>query len=66
MTIEETVREAIRESGLTLKELGEKTGVDPSVLSRFVNGKRGLTLETIDRLAPTLGIRVSVAREETP
>ena len=33
---------AIRESGLTAKEISEATGVNESSLSRFINGKQDL------------------------
>jgi Helix-turn-helix len=40
----------------------EEAGVDRSVLSRFVAGKRSITLETADRLAAVLRPRIVAGR----
>lgn len=53
----ETVREAVRGSGLSLQELARRTGVDVAALSRFMNGT-GLTLATFDKLAGELELRI--------
>jgi len=39
-------------------ELAKDAGVDRSVLSRFIAGKRTMTLETADRLAELLKLRI--------
>ena len=57
-TISEQLREAIAKSGLSPYELAEASGVDRSVLSRFLNGRRSITLETLDRLADVLKLRL--------
>ncbi len=54
----EVVREAIRESGLPIRELARRTGVEVSALSRFVNEQVGISLTTFEKLAPALGLRV--------
>ena len=54
----EVVREAIRASGLTIRELSRRTGVEPSVLSRFLNEQVGISLTTFEKLAPELGLKV--------
>lgn len=62
MKASETVRKAIRESGLSLNELGRRTGVEPAVLSRFVRGERGIGLTTFELLAGELGLVVSTKK----
>jgi len=57
-TISEQLREAIGKSSLSPYELAEASGVDRSVLSRFLNGKRSITLDTVDRLAEVLKLRL--------
>jgi plasmid maintenance system antidote protein VapI len=53
----------IRGSGQTPAALASAAGVAPSVLSRFLNGRRGLTSDTIDRLAVALGgVRLETAK----
>lgn len=59
------VRDAILGSGFSLRELAELTGVDAAGLSRFVRKRVGLTLGSLDRLAPVLGLRVSSTRRAT-
>jgi transcriptional regulator with XRE-family HTH domain len=54
----EVVREAIRDSGLPIRELARRTGVEPSVLSRFLNEQVGISLATFEKLAGELGLQV--------
>ncbi len=54
----EIVREAIRASGLPIRELARRTGVEVSALSRFMNEQVGISLTTFEKLAPELGLRV--------
>jgi hypothetical protein len=51
----ETIRAAIRDSGLTPVELGQAAGVNPAGLYRFVNGERTLTLPVAARVLEALG-----------
>lgn len=60
----EIVREAIRDSGLPIRELARRTGVEPSVLSRFMNGQVGIGLTTFELLAAELGLRVVRAKKQ--
>jgi plasmid maintenance system antidote protein VapI len=57
-TISEQLRDLIAKSDLSAYELAEASGVDRSVLSRFINGKRSITLDTVDRLAEVLKLRL--------
>jgi transcriptional regulator with XRE-family HTH domain len=58
------LREAIRSSGRSLNQIGKETGVDRARLSRFMTGKRGLSIEALDRIFAALRLRV--VTEETP
>ncbi|NLX13808.1 MAG: helix-turn-helix domain-containing protein [Phycisphaerales bacterium] len=49
--IGEQLREAIRGDGRPLFTLAPEIGMDRSVLSRFVNGRRGITIETAAAIA---------------
>jgi transcriptional regulator with XRE-family HTH domain len=70
--VTETLQEAIRNSGLSLNQLGRESGVGPDRLSRFMTGKRGLTNDAIDKLCSALGLRLmsdptaARARSEAP
>jgi len=50
----EQIRRAIAESGVSRYEISKRTGIEQSVLSRFMNGRVGFTLETLDALADYL------------
>ena len=54
----ETLREAIKDSGLNITQLGELSGVDKGQISRFVNEERTLTLESAEKLAKVLGLEL--------
>ena len=52
------IRRAIDESGMSRYRICALIGLDKSVMSRFMAGKSGLGLETIDRLAELLGLKI--------
>jgi len=47
---------AIAATGQSLYAIAQGSGVAPPVLQRFVNGERGITLETAGKLAAYLGL----------
>lgn len=63
LIISEQVRQAIAESGASLRELSRKTDLYPSQLSRFMRGERGLTTGSLDRLAAYLGLKLTKEEE---
>jgi transcriptional regulator with XRE-family HTH domain len=67
MTTNETFTQTLRRAILAYSsryQLSKDSGVEASVLSRFVNGKLSVKLDTVERLAPVLGLRL-VAVEPT-
>jgi len=56
------LKRIIAECGLSRYEIARRSGVSEAALSRFVNGQRGLSTDTLDRLARTLGLEL-VARQ---
>src|SRR5688572_2759164 len=60
----EQLRTAIEQSGLTRYELAKRSGVSQSMLSRFVNGQGSLALDSIEKLAPFLGIEITTKRRK--
>jgi plasmid maintenance system antidote protein VapI len=62
-TVSGQLRDVIESRDLTHTELGRLSGVDPTVISRFVAGEREIRNGTFDRIATALGLRlVEVAR----
>lgn len=57
------LRKAIKESGLTHYRLGQITELSPSVIDRFVEGRRDLYLSTASRLADALGLEVTARKK---
>lgn len=54
--IDTALRRAITDSDRTLYELGAAAGVSRQVLTRFVSGERGMTLESAAKVARALGL----------
>lgn len=57
-SLSDQLRDAIRDSGLSVREIGRRADVDPGQLHRFLGQERGLTTDTLDRIAAALGLRL--------
>ena len=57
------IRRAIEESGMSRYRLSRESGVTQAALSRFMHGKRGLTLDSADRLMDVLGLEIRPRRQ---
>jgi predicted transcriptional regulator len=57
------LRRAIRESELSRYAISCKTGIAQSSLCKFIQGERGLSLDSIDRLMDTLGLEIRPRRK---
>jgi hypothetical protein len=64
MDLRSTIVARIKSMGYSLGSLGREVGVDPSVISRYVRGERGIEAATFERLIGALGL-VLVPRETT-
>lgn len=64
MTFVERLRLACQECGQGASALARKAGVEPSNLSKFMNGDRGIGLEAGLRLYECLGYRLVKEGEE--
>ena len=56
MTIGERIAEERKFAGLTQKELGAETGIDPSTIRKYESGRLNPKIETIKRIAEVLNI----------
>ncbi len=52
------MRKVIETSGQSRHRISKETGIAESSLSRFVNGKAVLTVETVERLADYFGLEI--------
>ena len=57
------LRDAIRKSELTQNEIARRAGIDRGMVSRFVNGERGMTLATATKVADILGLELKLVRK---
>ncbi len=58
----EVLRNALRDTKQPIAEIAEKAHLSPLALSKFLAGERDIHLETADRLAEALGIKLATSR----
>ena len=63
-SVSRTLRETIRERGLTAYGAAKRAGVSVDAVQRFLNDERGLTLATVDKLADAL--QMTLCSDERP
>lgn len=56
----DAIRRAVEASGKSRYLIAKESKVSAGQLSRLVNGKRGMTVDTIERLADYLNLRITV------
>jgi len=61
--IEVKLREAIRDPKVNIFHVAKKADVHPTMIHRFLNADRGLTLASAGRLAEALGYELAVKVE---
>ena len=61
MDLQQAFRDAVSRSGQSFYAINKATGINPSVLSRFMQGKT-LTTETIQRIASHLGYEIVIRK----
>jgi transcriptional regulator with XRE-family HTH domain len=61
-SMSDQVRRAIENCGLTRYAIAKQTGITEGGLSRFMAGERDMTLRTLERIAPYIGVRLIVTR----
>ncbi len=58
-SVSEALRAAVRSSALGQNEIARLAGLDRGMFSRFLSGRAGLGLGSVDRLAKVLGLRLT-------
>ena len=58
MTVGENIKRIRKEKGLTQKKLGELCGIAESNIRKYENGKQNPKIETVDKIASALGVRI--------
>ena len=62
MALQDQLRQAIKDSDLSLYRIAKGSGIAYQVLHRFARGERDLTLETATKLADYFGMRLTRPR----
>lgn len=62
--LSDQVRRAVEASGRTLTDLAAAVGISKSQMSRFMAGKRGLSMDVLDRLAAVVVQPAAGARKK--
>ena len=57
-SVPDQLRQAMADSGLSNYAIEQATGISRTVLGRFTNGKRGISLETAGKIMKSLGIEL--------
>jgi len=63
--ISDQIRGAIASSKVTRYHIAQETGIDESTLSRFMSGKGGMTVSTLDKLGEYLGLEIVKRRKKS-
>lgn len=58
--LNDQIRDAVAGSGMSRYAICKAIELDQGAMSRFMNGKAGLSLDVLDRLAALLGLEVVV------
>jgi transcriptional regulator with XRE-family HTH domain len=62
LKLSDELRRAVDASGLSRYRIAKLLDVSESLLSRFMSGKGGLSLDTLDALAALLDLHVAAGR----
>jgi transcriptional regulator with XRE-family HTH domain len=57
-TLIDQVKQAIRDSGMGVRELGRATGVEASRISRFMRGERSIDVAAVSAICQVLGYQL--------
>jgi hypothetical protein len=63
-SLEDQVRQAIERSGKSRYWLWKQTQIDQSALSKFVAGKAGLSVQSVNALLDALGLEVKLVKKK--
>jgi ribosome-binding protein aMBF1 (putative translation factor) len=59
MKVSDQIRKAIDASGMSRNRINILIDLDPSIMSKFMNHKGGLSMEVLDRLGDLLKIKIT-------
>jgi|TARA_Y100000758_G_C15744552_1_gene309704 transcriptional regulator with XRE-family HTH domain len=60
--LSDQIREAIQNAGVSRYRISKATGITEAALSRFLHGKSGISLDTLDILGEYLGLDITTRK----
>ncbi|HZL36697.1 MAG TPA: helix-turn-helix transcriptional regulator [Tepidisphaeraceae bacterium] len=66
MGLEDEIRKAVAADSRSRREIAEAVGIHEVSLSRFMGGERGIGLDTAERLARVLGVKIKIEKSGRP
>jgi hypothetical protein len=63
--LSDQIRQAIDASGLSRYRICKETGILQSVMSRFMSGQGGLSLERLDVLADLINLNITTDKQRS-
>jgi transcriptional regulator with XRE-family HTH domain len=60
--LSDQIREAIQNAGVSRYRISKATGITEAALSRFLHGKSGISLDTLDILGEYLGLDITARK----
>ena len=61
LSLSDELRQAVEQSEVSRYSIWQQTGIDQGTLCKFMAGDRGLSIESIDKLAELLGLHICTA-----
>lgn len=58
-SLTDQLRQLIESAEMSRYELWQRTGIDQAVLSKFVNHKGGLSMESLDKIGELLDLQIT-------
>ena len=58
-SLTDQLRQLIETAEISRYQLWQQTGIDQAVLSKFVNGKGGLSMESLDKIGEVLNLQIT-------
>lgn len=63
MKLSDQIRQVIDASGQTRYRIAKETGISHAMMSRFMSGERGFSMDSLDILADFLGMNITVDKQ---
>ena len=64
--VSDALRRAIQKSDISRYRIAKETAVSEAVLSRFMAGQRGLSLDAVDKLSAFFGLALMPVKGKQP